>query len=102
MIANPIPWPNGARCACALTFDMDADSLIHISRPVDGFDRLNPISMGRYGPNVAVPRILGTYKPFSMTATRLVITAICTRIRHRIPMLNRAIGLTAPWRCISA
>jgi peptidoglycan-N-acetylglucosamine deacetylase len=62
MIRNPIPWPNGARCACAITFDMDADSLIHISRPVDAFDRLSPISKGRYGPNVAVPRILETYK----------------------------------------
>ena len=62
MIQNPVPWPNGARCACAITFDMDADSLIHIARPEDGHDRLYPISMGRYGPNVAVPRILDTYK----------------------------------------
>lgn len=26
MIANQIPWPDGARCAVALTWDMDADS----------------------------------------------------------------------------
>ena len=31
MIRNPIPWPNGARCAACVTFDMDADSLIHIA-----------------------------------------------------------------------
>ncbi len=62
MIQNPIPWPNGARCACAITFDMDADSLIHIARPKDGHDRLYPISMGRYGPTVAIPRILDTYE----------------------------------------
>ncbi|MEO1458158.1 MAG: polysaccharide deacetylase, partial [Pseudomonadota bacterium] len=62
MIRNPIPWPNGARCACAITFDMDADSLIHISRPADAHDRLYPISMGRYGPTVAIPRILETYR----------------------------------------
>lgn len=62
MIANPIPWPNGARCACAITFDVDADSLIHIARPRDGFDRLNPITVGRYGPTVGVPRILETYR----------------------------------------
>ena len=66
MIRNPIPWPNGARCACAITFDMDADSLIHISRPKDGHDRLYPISMGRYGPTVAVPRILDTYAKFGL------------------------------------
>ena len=62
MIQNPIPWPNGARCACAITFDMDADSLIQVARPADGYDRLYPISMGRYGPTVAIPRILDTYR----------------------------------------
>ena len=62
MIRNPIPWPNGARCACAITFDMDADSLIHVARPDDGHDRLYPVSMGRYGPTVAIPRILETYR----------------------------------------
>jgi peptidoglycan/xylan/chitin deacetylase (PgdA/CDA1 family) len=62
MISNPIPWPNGARCACAITFDVDADSLIHIARPNDSFDRLYPITMGRYGPTVGVPRILDTYR----------------------------------------
>ncbi len=62
MIQNPIPWPNGAKCACAITFDMDADSLIHVARPEDSYRRLYPISMGRYGPTVALPRILNTYK----------------------------------------
>ena len=62
MIRNPIKWPNGARCACAVTFDIDADSLIHISKPRDGYDRLYPVSMGKYGPEVAVPRILDTYR----------------------------------------
>lgn len=62
MIRNPIAWPNGAQCACAITFDVDADSLIHIARPRDSFNRLYPISMGRYGPTVGVPRILETYR----------------------------------------
>ena len=62
MISNPIPWPNGARCACVISFDMDADSLIHIARPSDSYNRLYPVSMGRYGPQVAVPRILETYR----------------------------------------
>ena len=66
MIANPIPWPNGAKCACAITFDMDADSLIHIARPQDSYDRLYPVTMGRYGPTVAVPRILETYRKFGI------------------------------------
>ncbi len=66
MIQNPIPWPNGAKCACAITFDMDADSLIHVAKPNDSFDRLYPITMGKYGPTVAIPRILETYKKFGL------------------------------------
>lgn len=62
-----ITWPNGARCACAITFDIDADSLIHISKPADAHNRLYPISMGRYGPTVAIPRILETYKRLGLT-----------------------------------
>lgn len=62
MIENPIKWPNGAQCACAITFDMDADSLIHISKPRDSHNRLYPISMGKYGPHVGIPRILDTYE----------------------------------------
>ena len=58
MIANPIPWPNGAKVACAITFDMDADSLIHIEKGAKGRNYLSSISMLRYGPDVAIPRIL--------------------------------------------
>ncbi|MEO1143867.1 MAG: polysaccharide deacetylase family protein, partial [Pseudomonadota bacterium] len=32
----------------------------------DSYDRLYPISMGRYGPTVAVPRILETYRKFGI------------------------------------
>ena len=42
MIRNPIPWPNGARCACAITFDMDADSVdVDVSIPL----KLVPIDL---------------------------------------------------------
>lgn len=61
MISNPIAWPNGAKCACCLTFDMDADSLIHVDYPNDGEQRVSAISMLRYGPQVAVPRIVQSY-----------------------------------------
>jgi hypothetical protein len=36
MIANPILWPNGARCAVAVTWDMDADSVDSLSAPSQG------------------------------------------------------------------
>lgn len=69
MIANPIPWPDNARCACCLTFDMDADSLIHIAHPQDGYRRLSAISMLQYGPQVAIPRIVETYRRLGIRQT---------------------------------
>lgn len=72
MIANPVPWPNGARCACCLTFDMDADSLVHIAHPDDGNRRVSAISMLSYGPNTAVPRIVETYRRLGIRQTFFV------------------------------
>jgi len=69
MIRNPIPWPNGAKCACCVTFDMDADSLVHIDHRLDGHKRVSAISMLQYGPDVAVPRIVDTYKDLGLTQT---------------------------------
>jgi len=69
MIKNPIKWPNGAKCAACLTFDMDADSLIHLDYPEDGNNRVSPISMLRYGPTVAVPRIVETYRRLGIRQT---------------------------------
>lgn len=69
MFLNPIQWPDGKRCAACVTFDIDADSLIRSARPDDSELRLQPISMGRYGPTVAVPRILETYRRLGLTQT---------------------------------
>ena len=72
MIQNPVPWPDGARCAVAITFDMDADSLIHLDHPKDGHNRVSGLSMLRYGPEVAVPRILETYRRLDIRQTFFV------------------------------
>lgn len=69
MIQNPVPWPGGAKCACCITFDMDADSLIHLEHPKDGYRRASAISMLQYGPEVAVPRILETYRRLGLKQT---------------------------------
>lgn len=69
MIRNPVPWPNGARCACCLTFDMDADSLVHLEHPGEGYRRVSAVSMLRYGPTVAVPRIVETYRRLGIRQT---------------------------------
>jgi len=72
VIANPIPWPNGARCAVAFTLDMDADSLLQLSHPQRAHTLVSASSMLRYGPQVAVPRILETYRHYGIRQTFFV------------------------------
>src|SRR5687767_13777899 len=72
MIRRPVPWPSGARVAVAITFDMDADSLIHIEHPSDSITRVSTISMLKYGPEVGVPRILEGYRRHGLKQTFFV------------------------------
>src|SRR5204862_3581276 len=69
LIANPPPWPNGARCAVAFTFDMDADSILHLAHHTSADTRLAAMSMLRYGPEIAVPRLVELYQRFGMHQT---------------------------------
>jgi peptidoglycan/xylan/chitin deacetylase (PgdA/CDA1 family) len=72
MIRQPVPWPNGAKVAVAITFDMDADSLVHIEHPQDSITRVSTISMLKYGPQVGVPRILEGYRRYGLKQTFFV------------------------------
>jgi peptidoglycan/xylan/chitin deacetylase (PgdA/CDA1 family) len=72
MIRRPVPWPNGAKVAVAITFDMDADSLVHIEHPRDSISRVSTISMLKYGPEVGVPRILEGYRRYGLKQTFFV------------------------------
>ena len=69
MIENPIPWPDGARCAVAFTFDMDAESLLHTYLTDTAHNRLALSSLLRYGPEVAIPRILAAFRQFGLRQT---------------------------------
>ena len=62
MLQRPVAWPNGAKVACAITLDMDADSLVHIHHGSNAPKKLSATSMLRYGPDIAIPRILDTYR----------------------------------------
>ncbi|NRG17753.1 polysaccharide deacetylase [Rhizobiales bacterium] len=72
MIANPVPWPNNARCAVAITYDLDADSLIHIAKPDTADTYLSTQSLLRYGVEVALPRICRIYEHFNLRQTFFV------------------------------
>ena len=69
MIKNPVPWPGGARCAVAYTFDMDADSILHLAHHDSADTRVMALSLLRYGPEIAIPRIVEVYKRFAMRQT---------------------------------
>ena len=72
MIQNPVPWPGNAKCAVAFTFDMDADSFLHLARPKDAYRRISTLSELRYGPEIAIPRILELYRRYELQQTFFV------------------------------
>jgi peptidoglycan/xylan/chitin deacetylase (PgdA/CDA1 family) len=72
LIENPIPWPNNARCAVAITFDMDGESLVHIYHGRTAPNRVALASMLRYGPETAVPRIVNAFARFGLRQTFFV------------------------------
>jgi len=80
MFLNPITWPEGKKCAACITFDIDGDTLVRVGRPHDADLRLQPISAGRYGPTVAVPRILETYRRLELSQTFLCLARLWSTI----------------------
>lgn len=68
MIENPVPWPNGARCAVAFTFDIDSDSPLHLEYRDRVPDLVATTSWMRYD-EIAVPRILRLYRDFGLKQT---------------------------------
>lgn len=55
--ARRMDWPDGARCAVAFTFDVDAESPLLAVRPGLA-DRMTTMSQQAYGPEAGVPRLL--------------------------------------------
>lgn len=72
MLANPIPWPDGARCAVAITWDMDADSGLHCYNPDRADTLVASQSQTRYGPLIAVPRLVRVLKSLGLRQTFFV------------------------------
>ena len=72
MVENPVPWPNGARCAVAFTWDMDADSVLHLAHPNTADTRMLTGSDLRFGPEVAVPRICRAFESYGIKLTFFV------------------------------
>ena len=72
MIKNPPPWPDGARCAVAFSFDVDADSTVHLTYPDSVDDQLHALTYMRYDPVVGVPRLVDLFAQFDIPVTYFV------------------------------
>ncbi|MEX2650524.1 MAG: polysaccharide deacetylase [Alphaproteobacteria bacterium] len=79
LIDNPPPWPNGARVAVCFSFDMDGESLMHITLPKDANKRVCGLSDLRYGPTVGVPRLLKIFKHYGIRQSFFVPGWCCER-----------------------
>lgn len=65
---KPSSWPNGARCAVALSFDSDHET----NELRDGGNSIGRMSWGQYGTRVGIPRILDLLAKSSIAASFFV------------------------------
>jgi len=72
MIKNAPPWPNGARCAVAFTFDVDADSVVHAMHGSEALDQLHALAHMRYDPFVGLPRLVDLFSSYDVPVTYFV------------------------------
>ncbi|MBS7542576.1 polysaccharide deacetylase family protein [Ancylobacter oerskovii] len=72
MIANPPPWPNGARCAVAFSFDVDADSVVHAAHRAGALDLPQALAHMRYDPFVGTPRLADLFARAGVPLTAFV------------------------------
>jgi peptidoglycan/xylan/chitin deacetylase (PgdA/CDA1 family) len=61
-------WPEGKKCAVSFTFDLDAESA-WIDIDAENVNRPGALSIGKYGPRVAVPLILSLLEKHDLKAT---------------------------------
>ena len=69
--AAQVPWPNGARCAAAFSFDVDAESAM-LGVSTKHVSRMSAISHQAYGPITGVPRLLEILARQGVTSTFFV------------------------------
>ena len=89
LIANPPPWPGGARCAVAITFDVDSDSFVHIAEPERSYRLVCTTSWTRYD-DVAIPRIVEIFRQFDLKQTFFFPAWCMERYPHLVEVVLAA------------
>jgi peptidoglycan/xylan/chitin deacetylase (PgdA/CDA1 family) len=77
-VSAPFPWPQGCRAAVAVTFDLDAESVMLAIDPAYA-ERPSLMSHQRYGPVTGVPRLLEVLAERGVRATFFVPGASAER-----------------------
>jgi peptidoglycan-N-acetylglucosamine deacetylase len=89
---RPREWPEGARCAVALSFDSDHET----NELRDGGKSLGRLAWGQYGNRVGVPRILNLLERYGVKAT-FYVPAVAALIhpdeQRRIVAAGHEIGI---------
>ena len=86
MIKNPVPWPDGAKCAAAITFDIDTDSILHLEHRERADTMLSSLSWLKYD-EIAVPRILDMYRKCGIKQTFFYPAWCMERYPHLVDMI---------------
>jgi len=87
MIANPIPWPDGARCAVAMTWDMDADSAFNWYNQETADNLVAAQSWTRYDPLIAIPRLVEQFARRDLRLTFFVPGWVIEKYPAQIDLL---------------
>lgn len=82
-------WPNGRRCAVALTFDMDGETVPFVLDPPNARRRLSLLSESMYGPRVGMPRLLELLELYEIPAT-FFVPSFTAELHPNV--LERAVG----------
>jgi peptidoglycan-N-acetylglucosamine deacetylase len=72
LIDHPFPWPEGKRCAVCISFDIDAESLIHLGYREEADNKVMTRSEARYDAEVATPRLLAVFRNHGLRQTFFV------------------------------
>jgi peptidoglycan/xylan/chitin deacetylase (PgdA/CDA1 family) len=72
MLTNPLPWPEGQRCAVAITWDVDVDSGLRYAQGPKADALAATLSFVKYSPRVAVSRLMQVFSALELRLTFFV------------------------------